>query len=99
MGINCIWEYFMLFLMITAPFYFCTWEMLITNKLIFPKFNGISDVMIITIFIQLFTSISGTNFWKNSFMFFNSEIHLNPILCFIGMCNGFFFCGFSVCNI
>ena len=98
-GIDDIWSYFMLFLMTTAPFYFCTWEMLINGELIFPKFNGISDGMIIIILIELFTSISGTNFWKKGFMIFNSKISINSIFCLIGMCSGLFYCGLSIYNV
>ena len=97
-GINDVFTYFMLFLMTTSPFYFSTWEMLNNGELILSKFNGISDGMIIIILIELFTSISGTYFWKNGDFNF-LHISLNSIVCFIGMCIGIFFCGLSIYNV
>ena len=98
-SINHILFYGMLYLMTTSAFYLSTWEEYVTGEMILPIFNGVSDGMVILVFIEIFTGIKGGKFWIRKFSFFNFEIQFNWFLCFFGMIGGIFFSFLSIFNV
>ena len=98
-GIDHILFYGMLYLMTSSAFYLSTWEEYIIGELILPIFNGVSDGMVILVFIEIFTGVNGVKFWIRKFKLFNFDIQFNWFLCFLGMIGGIFFSFLSVFNV
>ena len=53
-------------------------------------FNGVSDGMVILVFIEIFTGIKVGKFWIGKFSIFNLEM-INWFLCIFGMIGGIVF--------
>ena len=90
-GLNNIYDYTLVWIMIIVPFFLNTWEEYYTGELILPIIHGVSEGMLIIALVECISGFYGVSFWLRSFYLFNSEIKYNSIIVFGGFLAGIFF--------
>jgi ethanolaminephosphotransferase len=92
LGLETIYQYILLWIMIIVPFYLNTWEEYITGEMSLPCINGINEGTFIIFFLECLVGFIAQDFlFQNQFNILGKTYQLNILISLTSFCAGIFF--------